>query len=383
MARNKIFLGNCTDELIEHRSKVHEILCNVDSDWMCVWGEDVEVDDASEKYQESQSLIQASELCIFLVGHLYTSDVLRNGMPLYMAEFHLAEETKKDILAFVASDRFTIQARHLRSIASVDSLKKQREFRNAVQKKGNAGFVNVTVVMFNTLGDLLRKVEVEFHKWLRAKNISIQNKFLNDEVLTSIIPKFSLSPSFQNSLPLFQLTAFTSLLSTNAGAATRSERRTIMNAQDIIPYMPVIVEATKFVLNEVSKWIDEVRKKSSTPSNPVDVSLDTISNHDLNNASENPEYLLSFINSSFDVSNLQEIQSLVRQVQRYRLVLNNLEEGVITASGSEGAKIKTEISEISGEIVIKVKRLTDLLKQVYKNSSVKDIQAEKNQEKKS
>jgi len=35
---------------------------------------------------------------------------------------------------------------------------------------------------------------------------------------------------------------------------------------DVTPFVPIIVEATKFVFDEVGKWIDDVRQRSKKAS---------------------------------------------------------------------------------------------------------------------
>ncbi|MBN1618493.1 hypothetical protein JW887_04070 [Candidatus Dojkabacteria bacterium] len=133
------------------------------------------------------------------------------------------------------------------------------------------------------------------------------------------------------------------------------------NLMSITAFMPVIVEASKFIFNEVSKWIDDIRKKAS--SKEVKMDLPESIKQIIANES-NPAKIATLIDSAATADDIEEMESLMKQIKTTKELLLKLEEQEVLASGGEQAKIEVLIKEKARIIVAKVDRLNDLLKSV-------------------
>ncbi len=139
---------------------------------------------------------------------------------------------------------------------------------------------------------------------------------------------------------------------------------------DITPFIPVITEATKFMFDEVGKWIDDVRQRSKKTSiestdNVASNQASSLTRQDFIALEANPKGLESSINVHLAETDAYEISGLVKQIQTHRRNLVDLE----TAEAKYGALtplgVKRDIEDEADAIVEKSARLKRLLEQVY------------------
>lgn len=142
---------------------------------------------------------------------------------------------------------------------------------------------------------------------------------------------------------------------------------------DVTPFVPVIVEATKFLFDEVGKWIDDVRQRSKKTSteltqNVIDNQATKLTRQNFVALEENPKELESLINVQQAETDVYVIRGLINQIQIHRRNLVDLEAaeakfGVLTLP-----YIKREIEDQAGAIIEKSSRLKSLLEQIYGRS---------------
>jgi hypothetical protein len=139
---------------------------------------------------------------------------------------------------------------------------------------------------------------------------------------------------------------------------------------DVTPFVPVIVEATKFVFDEVGKWIDDVRQRSKNASpeltdNVAVNEASKLTRQDFITLEANPKELETSINAKLAETDAYVIQGLINQIQTHRKSLIDLEAveteyGILTPP-----YIKRSIEHEADAIVEKLARLKSLLEQVY------------------
>lgn len=139
---------------------------------------------------------------------------------------------------------------------------------------------------------------------------------------------------------------------------------------DVSTFVPVIVEATKFVFGEVGKWLDQVRKRSkdSSPESSqtvVNEKVPVLNQQEFTQLAANPTSFISVINVQMAETNVYEIESLVQQIQIHRRNLVDFEAveaefGVLTPQ-----HIKRGIERESSATLEKYLRLKTLLEQIY------------------
>lgn len=139
---------------------------------------------------------------------------------------------------------------------------------------------------------------------------------------------------------------------------------------DVTPYMPIIVEATKFVFDEVGKWIDAARQRSKkSVSESADVTVDSrapkLTQQDFAALQANSSALKAVINVRFAQADAYEIRGLVNQIQTHRRNLVDLETTEAEYGSLTPQHIKRGIEREADAIVEKSTRLTCLLEQVY------------------
>ncbi|NEP20824.1 hypothetical protein [Moorena sp. SIO3I6] len=139
---------------------------------------------------------------------------------------------------------------------------------------------------------------------------------------------------------------------------------------DVISLIPVIVKATKFVFNEVGKWLQQVQTRSSniTPESselalPENAPLLTQQQFAVLEA--NPSHLMAVINVELAKTNAYEIESLVKQIQIHRRNLVDFETAETELAVLTPPHIKRGIEREATEISKKSVRLKALLEQVY------------------
>ena len=134
--------------------------------------------------------------------------------------------------------------------------------------------------------------------------------------------------------------------------------------------MPVIVEATKFVFGEASKWLDKFRNKDLNPSlnsakANANENVPTLTLQEFSRLEANPSSLLSVINVQMAETNAYEIKSLVEQIQIHRRNLADHETVQAEYGAVTPQHIKRGIEREASESEKKALRLIKLLEQIY------------------
>ncbi len=139
---------------------------------------------------------------------------------------------------------------------------------------------------------------------------------------------------------------------------------------DINTFVPVIVEATKFVFGEVGKWLDQVRKQgkhSSTESSQIVGSegVPALTQQEFIELAANPDSLMSMINIQMAKTNVYEIESLIQQIQIHRRNLVDFEATEAEFGALTPQHIKRGIEREASATFEKSVRLRGLLEQIY------------------
>jgi hypothetical protein len=142
---------------------------------------------------------------------------------------------------------------------------------------------------------------------------------------------------------------------------------------DVTLYVPILIEATKFVFDEVSKWIEHAREKSSENTDQdirdteqvIDETAMTLTKEDFTLLEKNSDELVASINAQLAETNAYTVKGLVEQIQIHRRNLVDHEKveaeyGVLTPQ-----HIKRAIEREASAIIEKSIRLKGLLEQIY------------------
>jgi hypothetical protein len=135
-------------------------------------------------------------------------------------------------------------------------------------------------------------------------------------------------------------------------------------------YVPVIVEATRFVFSEVGKWIDHARRLSGqAPANPPGSipaqKANGLSQPDFDALRASLPNLTAAINAQVAQTNAYVIEKLVAQIQTHHRSLADLETAEAEYGPLTPQHIKRGIEHEATAIVEKAARLRGLLEQVY------------------
>jgi hypothetical protein len=146
------------------------------------------------------------------------------------------------------------------------------------------------------------------------------------------------------------------------------KRKQVMEPTDIAPYIPIIVEATKFVTQEAGKLLDEIRKKrkgvDEDKSYPI-IDLKTLNKIQASvHTRLNSQRILEQIDNVFASENAYEIEQLLVQIKLHKRNRIDLE----TQEAREGhdPRFSRRIEDEEDQILKKTDRLVDLLKKIYK-----------------
>jgi len=143
---------------------------------------------------------------------------------------------------------------------------------------------------------------------------------------------------------------------------------------DITPFVPVIVEATKFTFSEISKWLDHVRKRSGQPESSPDDETNTKNKNDKDTIMTRSDFasietdlskFISIIDSIKTEANVYAISGLVQQIKTHFKNLVDLETTEAEFGPLTPNHIKRGIERESLAIVEKSNSLKELLEQVY------------------
>jgi hypothetical protein len=149
---------------------------------------------------------------------------------------------------------------------------------------------------------------------------------------------------------------------TNPSSASRE--------QQIPPYMIDIVKATKFVFDEVEKWLDDVHQYSTKPlPEPTrDNAAPQLTPQDFATLEANPPELESAINVQLAKTDAYEIRGLVNQIQIHRRNLIDFKTTEAEYGPLAPQFVKRGVEREADAIVEKSARLKGLLEQVYGRS---------------
>lgn len=135
---------------------------------------------------------------------------------------------------------------------------------------------------------------------------------------------------------------------------------------DIKPFVPVIVEATKFVFNEVSKWIGDVRQRAAQASvRPIGSTL-PVTREEFMTIESDPDSIVSLLNQATTQADVDEIRNLLGQLRTRRSLFLELESQEVTAAGPEAAKLRVQMQNVARDIIGTTERLENALSRVYR-----------------
>lgn len=132
---------------------------------------------------------------------------------------------------------------------------------------------------------------------------------------------------------------------------------------DIIPFVPVLVEASKFLFTEASKFIDDFKKNSETNNElaislpiPKEIILNT--NNDYNEITKN-------LSDKITQNQVDSVNMLVEKIQMGASIVRELEKQEMVASGEELAKVSYLIKQKSRAVMENIEKLNSTLNAVY------------------
>jgi hypothetical protein len=133
---------------------------------------------------------------------------------------------------------------------------------------------------------------------------------------------------------------------------------------DITPFVPVIVEATKFLFNEAKEYFSN---KSSSPEDADDLLANlSITKDQFENAMTNQESLAALVNTSVTKADIFDMEQILKQIELHRKVIASLEtENTLRPSG----RLSVDIAEEKDKINEKAIRLKGILSRVYNKSN--------------
>jgi hypothetical protein len=140
---------------------------------------------------------------------------------------------------------------------------------------------------------------------------------------------------------------------------------------DITPFIPIIVEATKFFFNEVSTAIGQARTHSKVlPQKEKNIEINeqktgTLSKQEFTILEQNPKNLELMLISHFAEANALAIKSTAEQLEIHIKNLNHLETVQTQYGLLVPLHIKNEIENESTQIIEKSKKLQNLLSSTF------------------
>jgi hypothetical protein len=135
------------------------------------------------------------------------------------------------------------------------------------------------------------------------------------------------------------------------------------------PYMPVIVEATKFLFGQAGQWLDGLRHRSGVSTQTPQISAEgettALTSKRFFQLEANPDALASIISIRQAEANAYVIQGLVEQIKIHHKNLTDSESAEAEYGALTPPHIKRAIEREGTAIVEKSARLKELLEQVY------------------
>lgn len=135
---------------------------------------------------------------------------------------------------------------------------------------------------------------------------------------------------------------------------------------DASPFMPIIIEATRFLFSEIGKWIDSARERiGSAPTSQKREDVPTLTAERFHSLDSKPAALKQIINEQHAKANAYIIQGIVEQLKIHRKNLVDHETTEAEYGALTPQHIKRAIEREAKEIVEKSERLRHLLEDVY------------------
>jgi hypothetical protein len=139
---------------------------------------------------------------------------------------------------------------------------------------------------------------------------------------------------------------------------------------DITPFIPIIVEATKFLFDEASQWIAVVRKQTPPEKSTAETVGDqgqqvVLDKQDFSKLDDDREALKRMLDRTRVESNTYRIKSLVDQIRIHHKNLCDLQETEAEFGALVPHHIRRGIERESEAILDKTQELQDLLSGVY------------------
>jgi LPS sulfotransferase NodH len=139
---------------------------------------------------------------------------------------------------------------------------------------------------------------------------------------------------------------------------------------EITPFVPIIVEATKFFLNEVSEWLDHVRSRADVTherqATAVQTRSELLAPEMRAFLESHSNELPNYINPEVARTNGYVIQGLVEQIQTHRRNMSDLERTEATFGTLVPFHIKRQTEMEATAILTKARTLGNLLSEVYR-----------------
>lgn len=130
---------------------------------------------------------------------------------------------------------------------------------------------------------------------------------------------------------------------------------------DITPFVPIIIEATKFLFNEAKEFF--ITKSSSSADVDSLLSNLPITKDQFENAKTSQAKLTELVNASVTKADIYEMEQVLKQIELHRKIVASLEtENTLRPSG----RLSVEISEEKNKIADKTLILKEILLRIYK-----------------
>jgi hypothetical protein len=135
------------------------------------------------------------------------------------------------------------------------------------------------------------------------------------------------------------------------------------------PYMPIIVEATRFLFREAGQWLDGLRHRSGAPANmpqvPAQREKPSLTADRFSELEASPDALAGLINRQQAEANAYVIKGLMEQIKIHHMNLADHESAEAEYGALTPPHVKRAIEREAMAIVEKSARLKELLEQVY------------------
>ncbi len=139
---------------------------------------------------------------------------------------------------------------------------------------------------------------------------------------------------------------------------------------DVTPFIPIIVEATKFLFNEASQWLAVVRKRATSEDSVSETRsgeshLAVLDKQRFSSLEGDMEVLKGMLDRVAVETHIYRIEGLVEQLRTHYRNLTDHERTEAEFGALVPQHIKRAIERESGAIVNKTRELQDLLSAVY------------------